>query len=63
MTTEEQVIQNLDERDEARQNFSDTLSEVDAKIERAGSDLRPDHLVASHPIAVLWRELSAFFSN
>jgi ElaB/YqjD/DUF883 family membrane-anchored ribosome-binding protein len=51
MTTEEQISKNQDERDEARQNLRDTLSEVNAKVERAGEDLRPDHFVESHPIA------------
>jgi len=51
MTTEEQISKNQDERDEARQNLRDTLSEVNAKVERAGRDLRPDRLVESHPVA------------
>lgn len=51
MTTEEQISKNRDERDEARQHLRDTLTEVNAKVERAGGDLRPDHLVESHPIA------------
>jgi hypothetical protein len=51
MTTEEQISKNRDERDEARQNLRDTLTEVNAKVERAGSDLRPDHLIESHPVA------------
>jgi hypothetical protein len=49
MTTEEQISKNQDERDEARQNLRDTLTEVNAKVERAGDDLRPDRLVRSHP--------------
>ena len=51
MTTEEQISKNQDERDEARQNLRDTLTEVNAKVERAGGDLRPEHLVESHPVA------------
>ncbi len=51
MTTEEQISRNQDERDEARQDLRDTLNEVNAKVEQAGGDLRPGHLVASHPIA------------
>jgi hypothetical protein len=51
MTTEEQISRNQDERDEARQNLRDTLTEVNAKVERAGEDLRPDQLVRSHPVA------------
>jgi ElaB/YqjD/DUF883 family membrane-anchored ribosome-binding protein len=51
MTTEEQISKNEDERDEARQNLRDTLTEVNAKVERAGDDLRPEHLIESHPVA------------
>jgi hypothetical protein len=51
MTTEEQISKNQYERDEARQNLRDTLSAVNAKVERAGEDLRPDHFVESHSIA------------
>src|ERR1700732_4917905 len=51
MTTEEQISKNQDERDEARQDLRDTLTEVNAKVERAGADLRPMHLVESHSIA------------
>jgi ElaB/YqjD/DUF883 family membrane-anchored ribosome-binding protein len=50
MTTEEQIFKNQNERDEARQDLRDTLNEVNAKVERAGDDLRPDHLVESHPV-------------
>jgi len=51
MTTEEQISKNQDERDEARQNLRDTLTEVNAKVERAGDDLRPDHFIESHAVA------------
>ena len=51
MTTEEEISKNQDERDEARQDLRDTLTEVNAKVERAGGDLRPEHLVESHPVA------------
>jgi hypothetical protein len=54
MTTEEQISETQDERDEARQNLRDTLAEVNAKVERAGQDLRPDRLVESYPVAVCW---------
>jgi hypothetical protein len=50
MTTEEEISKNQDERDEARQDLRDTLTEVNAKVERAGGDLRPEHLVESHPV-------------
>ncbi len=51
MTTEEQISKNQDERDEARQDLRDTLTEVNAKVERAGGELRPEHLIESHPVA------------
>jgi hypothetical protein len=51
MTTEEQISQIKDERDGARQDLRDTLAEVNAKVERAGNDLRPDHLIEAHPLA------------
>ena len=54
MTTEEQISETQDERDEARQDLRDTLAEVNAKVERAGQDLRPDHLVESYPAAACW---------
>jgi hypothetical protein len=47
----EQISKNQNERDEARQELRDTLTEVNAKVERAGGDLRPDHLIESHPVA------------
>ena len=50
MTSEEEISKNEDERDEAHQDLRDTLSEVHAKLERAESDLRPDHLIESHPV-------------
>ena len=53
MTTEEQICKNQDERDEARQNLRDTLTEVNAKVERAGGDLRPEHIIRSHPAAAI----------
>ena len=54
MATEEQkeqISKNQDERDEARQDLLDTLTEVNAKVESAGGDLRPDRLIESHPVA------------
>jgi len=51
MTTEEQNSKNQDERDEARQDLRDTLTEVNAKVERVGDDLRPVHIIESHPLA------------
>jgi hypothetical protein len=51
MTTEEEISKNQDERNEARHDLRNTLTEVNAKVERAGRDLRPDHLVESYPVA------------
>ena len=51
MTAEEQISKNEDERDEARQNLRDTLTEVNAKVKRAGGDLSPEHVIESHPVA------------
>jgi len=51
MTTAEEQSQIRDERDDARQDLRATLSEVNAKVERARADLRPDHLIESHPVA------------
>ncbi len=50
MTTEEQISKNQDERDEARQNLRETLTEVNAKVERAADDFRPYQLIESHPV-------------
>jgi len=52
MTSQEEMSRNQDERDEARRGLRDTLTEVNAKLERAESDLRPDHLIESHPVGV-----------
>jgi hypothetical protein len=51
MTTEQQISKHQAERDQARQNLRDTFAEFNAKVERAGDNLRPEHLVESHSIA------------
>jgi len=51
MTTEEQIAKDQDERNQARQHLRETLTEVNAKVERVVNDLRPPHLVGSHPVA------------
>lgn len=51
MITEEEQAQIQDERDGARQDLRDTLAEVNAKVERARDDLRPNHLIETHPVA------------
>ena len=50
MTSQEAISKHQDERNEARQDLRDTLSEVNAKLERAGNDFLPDHLIESHPV-------------
>lgn len=50
MTSQEEISRNQDERDDARQGLRDTLSEVNAKLERAGNEFRPDHLIEGHAV-------------
>jgi hypothetical protein len=50
MTTEEEISKNRDERNEARQDLRDTLTEVSAKAEQQEGELRPDRLIESSPI-------------
>jgi hypothetical protein len=50
MTNQEEISRNQDERDDARQGLRDTLSEVNAKLERAGNEFRPDHLIEGHAV-------------
>jgi ElaB/YqjD/DUF883 family membrane-anchored ribosome-binding protein len=50
MTTEEQISAIQTERDDARQNLRDTLIEVNDKVGRAEDELRPDHVIESHPV-------------
>jgi hypothetical protein len=50
MTSQEEISRNQDERDDARQGLRDTLSEVNANLERAGNEFRPDHLIEDHAV-------------
>jgi hypothetical protein len=50
MTTEEQISKDQDERDDAIQNLRETLTEVNAKVERAADEFRLVHLIQSHPV-------------
>jgi hypothetical protein len=50
MSSEEEIAKLQEEQEEARQDLRDTLNEVNAKIEQVESDLRPDHLIESHPV-------------
>ncbi len=50
MTTEEQISAIQIERDDARQNLRDTLADVNDKVERVEDEMRPDHVIESHPV-------------
>jgi len=50
MTTDEQISAIQIERDDARQNLRDTLTEVNDKVERTEDEMRPDHVIESHPV-------------
>jgi ElaB/YqjD/DUF883 family membrane-anchored ribosome-binding protein len=50
MTTEEQISAIQIDRDDARQNLRDTLTEVNDKVERTEAEMRPDHVIESHPV-------------
>jgi ElaB/YqjD/DUF883 family membrane-anchored ribosome-binding protein len=50
MTTQEQISAIQTERDDARQNLRDTLTEVNDKVERTETEMRPDHVIESHPV-------------
>ena len=50
MTTEEQISAIQIERDDARQDLRDTLTEVNEKVERVEDEMRPDHVIESHPV-------------
>jgi hypothetical protein len=50
MTNQEQISANQTERDDARQDLRDTLAEVNEKVERTEDEMRPDHVIESHPV-------------
>jgi|SRR5580700_6673248 ElaB/YqjD/DUF883 family membrane-anchored ribosome-binding protein len=50
MTTEEQISAIQTERDDARRDLRDTLTEVNDKVGRAEDAMRPDHVIESHPV-------------
>jgi ElaB/YqjD/DUF883 family membrane-anchored ribosome-binding protein len=50
MTTDEQISALQFERDDALQNLRETLAEVNEKVERTEDEMRPDHVIESHPI-------------
>jgi hypothetical protein len=65
MTTEEEISKNQAELDEARQDLRDTLSQINAKLERAEDNLRLDRLIEAHPVgaAVMAGVLGYFFGS
>ena len=50
MTNQEQISANQTERDDARRDLRDTLAEVNEKVERTEDEMRPDHVIESHPV-------------
>jgi ElaB/YqjD/DUF883 family membrane-anchored ribosome-binding protein len=50
MTTEEQISAIQIERDDARQNLRETLTEVNEKVGRTEDEMRPDHVIENHPV-------------
>ena len=50
MTTEEEISRNRDDRNEARRDLRDTLTEVSAKAEQQEEELRLDRLIENSPI-------------
>ena len=50
MTTEANNTRLETERDEARQDLQETLTEVNAKLTETENNLRPDRLIESHPV-------------
>ena len=50
MRTEELISKVREQRDEARRDFRNTLTEVTAKAEELEEQLRPDHMVERSPI-------------
>ena len=50
MSTEEQISAIQIERNDARQDLRETLTEANAKVARAEGGMRPDHVIESHPV-------------
>jgi ElaB/YqjD/DUF883 family membrane-anchored ribosome-binding protein len=50
MTNREQISANQTELDDARQDLRDTLAEVNDKVGRTEDEMRPDHIIESHPV-------------
>lgn len=50
MTTEEQISAIQTERDDARQDLRDTLTDVNEKVGRVEDEMRPDRVIESHAV-------------
>ncbi len=50
MTTEEQISAIQAERDDARQDLRDTLTDVNEKVGQVEDEMRPDRVIESHAV-------------
>jgi hypothetical protein len=50
MTTEEQISAIQTERDDARQDLRDTLTDVNEKVGRVEDEMRPDRVIEGHAV-------------
>jgi len=50
MITEEQISAIQTERDDARQDLRDTLTDVNEKVGRVEDEMRPDRVIESHAV-------------
>ena len=50
MTTEEQISAIQTERDDARQDLRDTLTDFNEKVGQVEDEMRPDHVIESHAV-------------
>jgi hypothetical protein len=50
MTNEEQIFAIQTERDDARQDLRDTLTDVNEKVGRVEDEMRPDRVIESHAV-------------
>ena len=61
----EQISAIQTERDDARQNLRDTLTDVNDKVERTEDEMRPDRIIESHAVgaALIAGALGFFFGS
>jgi len=50
MTNEEQISAIQTERDDARQDLRDTLTDVNEKVGQVEDEMRPDRVIESHAV-------------